>query len=119
VYAKDASCLLSDADPLSTLSRKEQVETTRVERKPFCPSSPSKFGNHSATFEKFPSYSNDAYDEKAVANFVLPDRHLPRKRADMNQPDSIKERKPFKPSNPAKGRVTVPTALMGITKHHV
>jgi hypothetical protein len=119
VYSKDGSCILAPEDPLSLLSPKERIEKTMVIRKPFCPSSPPKLGNHSATFESFPEYKTDPYDEKAVQRGVLPDRHLPRKTADVSQSDNIKERKPFKPSNPAKQRVTVPTALMGITKHHV
>jgi len=118
IYSKDGSCLAAPEDPLSLMSPKERIETTRVERKPFVQSSPAKSGGQ-ATFEKFPKYQSDAYDEKAVAKGVLPDRHLPRKTADSNQPESIRERKPFRPSNPSKQRLTVPTALMGITKHHV
>lgn len=70
-------------------------------------------------FEKFPERLPDPYDEKVVNRAMLPLRRNPVKVAMADLPESLKERKSFKPSSGPKTKLTRGTCLMGISKHHL
>lgn len=72
-----------------------------------------------SAFEKFPEQLPDPYDEKVVTRAMLPLRRNPVKVATKDLPDSLKDRKAFRPTNHPKTKLTRGTCLMGITKHHV
>lgn len=73
----------------------------------------------SSVFEKYPENQSDPYDERIVNRAQLPLRRNPVKIGMEGLSDSIKERKPFKPSNIPKSKLTKGTCLVGINKHNV
>lgn len=73
----------------------------------------------SRTFDKFTEQQPDPYDESVINRAMLPNRRHPVKAATKDLPESLRERKVFRPSSFPKSKLTKGTCLLGISKHHL
>ncbi|TMW61562.1 hypothetical protein Poli38472_012753 [Pythium oligandrum] len=112
----DEDCIVKPQDPIELMNPRERATARASTYKPWKPNNPIKEGEQ-GVFEKFPEQLTDPYDEKLVSRAMLPLRRNPVKIATQDLPESLKERKAFRPSSFPKAKLTKGTCLLGINKH--
>ncbi|ETW08657.1 hypothetical protein H310_01190 [Aphanomyces invadans] len=116
VYEWDEDCKKKPPEREEMMNPKERAVAHAATYKSWKPTHAGKEGE-SGTFVKFPERLPDPYDERVVNRAMLPNRRNPVEIATQDLPESIRERKPFKPSNVPKQKFTKGTCLLGINKH--
>ncbi|DAZ96263.1 TPA: hypothetical protein N0F65_012566 [Lagenidium giganteum] len=114
----DENCVVKPVDETEMMVPRVRVAAKASTFKPWKPNNPPK-GGEEGTFEKFPERLPEPYDEAIVNRAMLPNRRNPVKIAMKDLPESMKERKAFKPGNFPKTKLTKGTCLLGISKHHL
>lgn len=115
VYTWDSSCTVRAPPAEESMTPKQRAEATMGDTsKQWKPA-------HTGTmaFDKYPSQLPEPYDERIVNRAMLPSRRNPVKDATKHLPESLRERKAFRPSNGSKSKLTKGTSLVGINKHTV
>ncbi|CEG42563.1 uncharacterized protein PHALS_12827 [Plasmopara halstedii] len=115
ILSWDEQCQARRQDAKETMNPKERATASAPSYKPWRPNYPIVDG----VFEKFPESLPEPYDEAIVNRAMLPIRRNPVKLATKNLPESLRERKAFKPSSGPKTKLTRGTCLLGISKHHI
>lgn len=118
VLGWDAQCQAKAQGAQERMNPKDRAAACAPTYKPWKPNQASKRGQE-GSFAKFPETLSEPYDEALVNRAMLPNRRNPVKIATKDLPDSLRERKVFKPSSGPKTKLTRGTCLLGISKHHV
>lgn len=118
VHTWDEQCVVKPQDPVELMNPKERAVVRTATYKAWKPNNPLKAGEQ-GTFEKYPEVQPDPFDEKVVTRAMLPLRRNPVKVAMEGLPESLKERKAFRPSSYPKAKLTKGTCLVGINKHTI
>ncbi|CAK4136622.1 unnamed protein product [Aphanomyces euteiches] len=116
VYEWDDDCVKKPPEREELMNPKERAMAHAATYKSWKPTHAGKDGEP-GTFEKFPERMPDPYDERVVTRAMLPNRRNPVEVATADLPESIRERKAFKPSSFPKKKFTKSTCLLGINKH--
>jgi hypothetical protein len=90
--------------------------------KPFKPSATKPLYENRGTFGSYPAaYTGEIYDDVGLRKAMMSDRNAPVK--EMNEKhglsDAIKERKPWKPTQTRKVKLTRNIATMRINRHNI
>ncbi|OQS05098.1 hypothetical protein THRCLA_02718 [Thraustotheca clavata] len=116
VFECGEDCKKRPPEKEESMNPKERAQAHAATYKSWKPSHAGKEGE-AGVFEKFPERTADPYDERVVSRAMLPNRRNPVEVATQGLPESIRERKSFKPSNCPKKKFTPSTVLLGINKH--
>lgn len=92
----------------STGGRKKKVDGAGEgeEKKPFVPSSTLRSGAEYSVFTHWPEHKAEPYDDKILRGAGSTGRLLPMAEQMKEMPVSIRERRPWSPTNPAKSMYT-------------
>ncbi|KAF0683542.1 Aste57867_24399 [Aphanomyces stellatus] len=116
VYEWDEECQKKPPEREELMNPKERAVAHAASYKSWKPTHGGKEGE-AGVFVKFPERMPDPYDERVVNRAMLPNRRNPVEIATADLPESIRERKAFKPSSFPKKKFTKGTCLLGINKH--
>lgn len=114
----DDQCIAKPPRPEELMNPKERAAARASTYKPWRPNNPIKEGEE-GVFEKFPERQPEPYDEILIKRAMQSNRRNPVKIATKDLPESLKERKPFKPNSGPKTKLTKGTCLLGISKHRL
>jgi hypothetical protein len=131
IHSWDDGCKLRPHPPEHNMTPKERVSHRAIVRKhgvmvegykPFRPSNIKPLYETGGAFSPYPpAYANEKYDDVALRHAMMSDRNAPVKR--MNEKyglsEQIKERKPWRPNNARKTKLTRGTACIGINRHNI
>jgi len=131
ILSWDDGCKMRPHPPEYNMTPKERVERQAELRKdgvlidgfkPFVPSSYVKcLSSNTGTFDPFPAWSSDPYDDIALQRSMMADRNAPVKKmnAKYGLSEALCERKAWRPNQFRKSKMTPSTACMGINKHKI